>query len=387
LFQEVPNHLDYETWVYLIGGENLRLKGYKDSTKDCDLAVTNVQSFKAIISALERLGYISPERALTTEDLILEPSISLEHPEKIKVDIFMMSIMRAFYISESMIKRSRKERFVGKHILHLAILQDEDVFILKCASGGILDTAPIVKKPSFNWNVVWLELGKQEKDTGYHLFNTILCNINFLLEKTDVGVPSFYNKLILKNTDEKICRIVRKGVMHKEDLLQRIVNDRSELKLAERRVNRLIQLKLIRQRKMVDGRIRLRPGKSNVLRYADQSDTYDMRYLINYNSLLERIWLLCSRLHISTYFVICKDLARQISKSSTFISRRIHNLGPAIIYFVVRLYKLPVTRTSIADMSDVSKPSLTDLCHQILEFVNKNKKEQKEVLTDETSQT
>jgi len=52
LFREIANHLDSDAWVYLIGGENLRLKGYKDNTKDCDIVVTDVQSFEAVISAL-----------------------------------------------------------------------------------------------------------------------------------------------------------------------------------------------------------------------------------------------------------------------------------------------------------------------------------------------
>ena len=53
LFEELSNHLSSDITIYLIGGENLRIKGYKKATKDCDIAVTNKQSFLTVVEAFK----------------------------------------------------------------------------------------------------------------------------------------------------------------------------------------------------------------------------------------------------------------------------------------------------------------------------------------------
>jgi hypothetical protein len=59
LFEELSNQLSSDVTIFLIGGENLRIKGYKKTTKDCDIAVTNEQSFLAIVEAFKCIGYKS----------------------------------------------------------------------------------------------------------------------------------------------------------------------------------------------------------------------------------------------------------------------------------------------------------------------------------------
>jgi hypothetical protein len=371
IFQEIADKLSSDASIYLIGGENMRLKGYKRHTKDCDIVVTDIESFKAIIGALRRIGYYSPEESIAKEDAMLEPSITFEHPSKIRVDVFMMSIVRSFYVSASMIQRAYKEKFVGRHTLHLGILKDEDVFILKCATDEIRDTVPMVKKNSFDWDTVWSELGNQERDTGYHVFDTVLNNIDILIKRSGVRRPSFYNKLWIRNIDEKICRTIRSGALYKDELVDRVSDNKIEKEIVEYRIDHLSKLNLLKERR-IDGK--LRPTRSNVLRYADQSDSYDRQYKIDYNALVDRISILCNKLYINAYFQKCEDLAKEVSHNPNFIPNRIHNLGAAIIYFIVRGYGISITRAAIADKANVSEPSLTILSRKIYECIWKRKK-------------
>jgi hypothetical protein len=92
-----------------------------------------------------------------------------------------------------------------------------------------------------------------------------------------------------------------------------VTNDKLRLKIAKSRINRLVKLNLVRRRRTAEGRIWFRPGKSNVLRYADYKDTYDRSYIIDYYSLIGRILLLCNILHIDAYFGICKDLQNKLA--------------------------------------------------------------------------
>jgi hypothetical protein len=70
------------------------------------------------------------------------------------------------------------------------ILQNEYVFVLKCITNrdtDRLDMEVMAKDPSFDWNIVWSEIEKQDKDTGYHMFNAILNNIESLVEDKSIN--------------------------------------------------------------------------------------------------------------------------------------------------------------------------------------------------------
>jgi hypothetical protein len=150
LFEEISKNLSSDTTAYLIGGENLRIKGYKETTKDCDLVVTNKQSFLTIVEALKSMGYISIDET-----------------------VFTTTIARRLYLSETIRRRARIVEFIGSHKLALGILKNEDVFPLKCVTSrepDLEDMIRLVSNPEFNWDIVWSELEKQDKDAGSHVF-------------------------------------------------------------------------------------------------------------------------------------------------------------------------------------------------------------------------
>jgi transcription initiation factor TFIIIB Brf1 subunit/transcription initiation factor TFIIB len=119
----------------------------------------------------------------------------------------------------------------------------------------------------------------------------------------------------------------------------------------------------LKERETIDVRIILLPTKSNVLRYADLNSFYATRDLIDHKGLIERIERLSKNLSLSKrYSHIAEQITDIVSCDPDFIPNRIYNLAPAIIYLVVRLYKLPTTRRSIAIAAKVSEPSLTKLC-------------------------
>ena len=181
----------------------LRIKGYKQATKDCDIAVTNEQSFLAVVEAFKRMGYKSTyEKIMPRSEIRIEPPITLRHRVKPTVDIFTTSIARRLYISETIGQRAKVEDFVGSYRLTLGILKNEDIFLLKCVTSRELDLEDmisLVRDPEFDWDTIWEELEKQDKDTGNHVFGIILDNIDDIMERTNIDRPSFYKKFTPKD--------------------------------------------------------------------------------------------------------------------------------------------------------------------------------------------
>jgi hypothetical protein len=376
LFEELSNYLSSDITIYLIGGENLRIKGFKQSTKDCDIVVTNEESFSTIVEAFKRMGYRSTYDKIRPKSLVrIEPSITLRHSMKPTVDIFTISIARRLYISETIRKRAKLEDFVGSYRLTLGILKNEDVFLLKCVTSRELDLEDmisIVRDPVFEWDIVWKELEKQDKDTGNHVFGTILANIDDIIQRTNIGRPSFYKRLLLKAVDELICKTIRNKIVYKDELIYSLKGDDISASTISNRVAYLRRLRLLKEREAIDGRIILLPTSSSVLSYVDQ-DFYDTRYLIDHNKLIKYIEILGRKHNLSDlHSRIATEIADIISCDPDFVANRVYNLAPAIIYCVTRLYKLSITRISIARTAKVSEPSLTKLYQKILKSLKKH---------------
>jgi hypothetical protein len=370
LFEEIANNLSSDVVVYLIGGENLRIKGIKNKTKDCDLLVTNNASLEVIVKALENLGYNSSDKKRRLEDrLTIEPSVMLKHPTRLPVDIFTTTVVKKLYLSDTMKQRARFEDFDGKHRLRLGILQNEDVFLLKCVTTRKHDTQDmfaLVTTQNFNWDIVWQEIGKQDKDTGKVVFVIIADNIDRLAQQGGLAIP-FHEKLRRKVIDEMICTTIRKNPMYKDELISNMQDDDVTAEMVEARLSRLLRIRLIKDRKLIDGRILLRATKATVLKYCDLDAFYDQEHFIDYGSLVKRIEILCFKLDLSTrHRQIGKEIAHIIGRDPLYISNRITNLAPAIVYTIIRWYKLPVTRKTISITANVSQPSLTGLYHKII---------------------
>ena len=251
--------------------------------------VTNNSSLEAVVEALKNLGYTSAnESKLSEVGLEIEPSVFLNHPTRLRVDIFTTTVLRKLYLSNTMRGRARYEEFDGSNKLRLGILQNEDIFLLKCVTvrehdlQDMIDMIDLLKTQNFNWNIVWDEIEKQDKDTGKILFVNILDNIDYLLSQGSGPVP-FHKKLLIKTIDERICNEIRNKSMYKDELISTMIenSDLSE-KMLNTRINYLVKIRLIKESKTNDKRTLLRATKRNVLKYPSMHIFYDQEHFIDY---------------------------------------------------------------------------------------------------------
>lgn len=209
LFDDIGANIPRQISIYLIGGENMRLKGLKARTKDCDIVVPGEQEYRTIAETLRKMGYQSlNESSLSEDDKRLHASDILVHPTRSRMDIFNTVVGGLLYLSERMKERAKKE-IHGK--LELGILQNEDVFLLKGVAGregDVDDMAKLVQATGFDWNVVWDELINQEKDTKVNFSSMLLDTLDYLAERTAIKAP-FQKELVRRVLDKEIFKLIR----------------------------------------------------------------------------------------------------------------------------------------------------------------------------------
>ena len=193
--------------VYLIGGENMRIKKMKQSTKDVDLVVKNRKAYSRLARALEDLGYRSLARTeMTQHDRKLDPSGIFVLENSPRVDVFTGVICNKMHLTESMMENSETQRF-GALALHL--LSNEDVFLLKTITdreADDVDMLEIVKSSKgFDWQHVFDTLMEQEKITAKHYCFAVLESLDLVRESLQVKIP-IYRSLLVHTTDEAILR-------------------------------------------------------------------------------------------------------------------------------------------------------------------------------------
>jgi transcription initiation factor TFIIIB Brf1 subunit/transcription initiation factor TFIIB len=116
-----------------------------------------------------------------------------------------------------------------------------------------------------------------------------------------------------------------------------------------------------------------------VLNYVKYDHFYDPEYLINHRELIEKIEMLSNRLGFNEWHnQIAQEIAGIVSRDYDFISNRVYNLAPSIVYSVVRLSGLPITRKSISKTANVSERGLTKLYQKIMTSLKKHDKRIKE---------
>lgn len=224
LFHEIGARLHRPKTVYLFGGENMRIKSLKDSTKDCDIVVESREDFDDLAQALAGTGYKRrPETSYSDEDMRISPSDIFEHDQKGRIDLFASTIMHDLSLSGPM-KEKADIRNYGK--LKVGLLRDEDVFLLKAVAsreGDIQDMAALVagspntpaelRHGSFDWDSVWDEILRQERINRTRYFTAVIFEqIAYLAEQTGTVAP-FLGKLRRHVIDMMIKRMLRGGSM------------------------------------------------------------------------------------------------------------------------------------------------------------------------------
>jgi len=223
LFADIAKNLSTEMTVYLIGGENMRLKNLKGATKDCDMVVESHEDFQRLRTILTaKLGYSAkPAGSFSTEDQRLFPDDILEHAERSRIDLFTKKILHAAVLSPDMIKRADA---ICHGKLTVTLLRNEDVFLLKAVAsreGDIQDMALLVRGGShqpteyqhgvFDWDVVWKEILIQEHMNHLRDFTAdVFQQLGLLSEQTGITAP-FLDKFKRHVLDRLIKRILRGG--------------------------------------------------------------------------------------------------------------------------------------------------------------------------------
>lgn len=209
LFKDIGRRLAEKIEAYLLGGENMRLKGLKPRTKDCDLVVSDDRSFLAIVEALKSMGYESANKSrLSADDARIDASDILEHSTRSRIDIFKQVVAHKLALSEGMKKRAKLETYDN---LILGILANEDVFLLKGVTlreGDIQDMGRLAQSPGFDWQIIWDEMERQEKDRFERFSETLLISLDYLYEQTGIRAL-FYKKLLRRVLDYKITQQIR----------------------------------------------------------------------------------------------------------------------------------------------------------------------------------
>ncbi len=236
LFEEIGQIIPIETEAYLLGGENMRLKGLKPRTKDCDLVVPDERSFNHVVKTLRNLGYVSHRSRLSVDDQRVAASDILEHPTaRSRVDIFTAIIARKLALSDGM-KRRAKVEFYGR--LKLGIMANEDVFLMKAVTlreGDIQDMAKLAQSSGFDWQVVWDEMESQEKNRPARSFSTVVLeSLDYLYDQSGIRAP-FYKRLLRHILDNEIGKQLADGgrtlsdvvsVLHGGDITEKMIRNR-----------------------------------------------------------------------------------------------------------------------------------------------------------------
>ena len=249
IFKELGSRLSVNVQVYLFGGENMRIKNLKSSTKDCDIVTIDKKSYIAVIEVLKKLNFRSINHTkLSSDDLRISPSdILISQQSHSRIDIFNKKIMRKFILSQRMKKRAKIETF-GK--LKLGILQNEDVFLLKGITqreGDIQDMSILVQSSKFNWNIVYDELVKQEEDIRMDFAELFLFSLDYLMEKTGIRSP-IYRKIVKRTLDNKIKdQIEKQKNISVNDLIRILEGGDISEKMIRNRISYLVEKKYLKK--------------------------------------------------------------------------------------------------------------------------------------------
>lgn len=259
LFKEIGDALQEPMTVYLFGGENMRIKSLKDSTKDCDLAVENKDDFDNLSQVLTNMKY---KRRLITnysdDDKRIKPDDIFEHEEKSRIDLFTSTIMQGLTIS-SIMKEKSDMMYYGN--IKVGLLRNEHVFLLKSMAGregDIQDMAALVtgspntpnelQHGSFDWNMVWTEILKQEHISHAMEFApTIFEQISYLAEQTGITAP-FLDKLRRHVIDRLIKSMLRGGSISIKETVDLLIGADINEPMIRNRIDALEKTEIIEKR-------------------------------------------------------------------------------------------------------------------------------------------
>ena len=259
LFQKISNQLQESKTIYLFGGENMRIKSLKDSTKDCDIVVKDKDDFEDLSLIFTSMGYETRLKTIySDEDRRIMPDDIFEHKHMSRIDLFTHTIMQELSLSPTIKERADITDY-GR--LKVGLLKNEDVFLLKSVAnreGDIQDMAALVtgspntpyelQHGPFDWELVWDEIKVQERINKTTEFTiTIFEQMSYLAEQTGIVSP-FLDKLRRHVTDEMIKKLLRGGSMSIKEIVDYLKGGKDITETVIRnRINTLEKSKIIKK--------------------------------------------------------------------------------------------------------------------------------------------
>lgn len=259
LFDDVGGALTNSITIFLIGGENMRLKKIKAVTKDCDIVVKNPTDFQIIVKVLtEQLGYNKIVKTeYSQEDLRLYPDEILMHPDGRRIDLFTKRVIQNIFLSDTMIQTADYIKY-GK--LTVGVLRNEYIFLLKAVAvreGDIHDMAVLTQSSQnqsiefehgpFDWERVWCEIINQEKLNPMREMSVpIFEQISFLVEHADVDVPIF-ERLKIHVLTQLILLLIRGGRRPLAETISLLVGYDITERMIRNRIDALVKKGIIRK--------------------------------------------------------------------------------------------------------------------------------------------
>jgi predicted transcriptional regulator len=378
LFKEIDKKITGNTKVsiYIIGGENMRIKGLKHSTKDCDLVLNDESSMKSISDALYQIGFTTiDDNKLSRDDQRVGPAKKFVYPGKSDIELFYSKIGNKLSLTEQMKERASRLEIEGLSNLQLYLLSNEDIFLLKGVTsreGDLDDMRKLVEKGEFDWDVIYEELERQTTYSNGFL-GIIMDSIDDLKQRTGIK-PPIYKKLLRKEIDINICRAIgeKKGLtrdkgIYLDELIDLLKGPGVSEKLIRNRVESLLRSGKIK-RSSPDNRVHLRltPKYNIEIKDTLSQQPLDEWYTANYNSIYEYLQMICKNLKLSDSILgESTKIAKQVSMDPTFIGNRPRNIAAGIINVVIKTSGIKRTQKEISYAANVSEPSITQFSQRV----------------------
>lgn len=352
MFDEIGKLLPSKTNAFLIGGENMRKKGIKDRTKDCDLVFLDDSELSSMVNVLKKLKYSEmADIDFSEDDERIDPSYILIHPARTRMDLFKTRVAKGLILSSRMEKDSVIEEFGN---LRLHILPNEYIFLLKAVTlreGDIQDLAKIVQSGNFNWKKVWKELTLQEHEVKMNFSSLVLESLDYLYDQTQIKAP-FYKSLIRRVLDNEIMQIVRDREISFKDIISLLEGEDITEKMIRNRIDYLESKKFLKK-------LRRKNEVFLQLKHKIALNVYSKLPINIHERILSHIKRTCENLSVSeeTYSKSI-DIANKINETGFSIGRKPSALATAIVYAaMVSTGDNYYTATDFAKMNNVSGPS------------------------------
>ena len=201
--------------IYMIGGCALSFKGIKDRTKDIDIIVASQEDFDTFDESMRENGFqLMTERE--TEFYLTALAVYMK--EDSRIDVFLKQVGKMLFLTEGMIRRSRKYKTYNK--LEVYLVSNEDIFLFKMMTSreGDLADCDKIMQGEIDYNILYNEIVEQSKEEGKRWFFWVYENLCKLEDYNSIRSP-------VKN---KVFALVKRYWGEKPEDFMRDIDDKDK---------------------------------------------------------------------------------------------------------------------------------------------------------------